>query len=545
VTRVVAGQCPWSGPEDTLIRAATRLTAQLDVPHAAQATLEAVDEMFGARCSWLLLLEPATGTLVSQACHGEAATCFGELRLPRDAGIVGRCFTNRETLFIDDVLTERGWADPPRVYRSGLHSAFLTPLVEHNEPIGVLGLEAPGFTETNPPTGADAARLHALAAHAAVSIRNARRFESVEQERQRLRRLVHERRQLKSEVHHLRDEVHNARAFSRILGDSAAFKVVLEQIRLVAPADTTVLIHGETGTGKELIARVIHAESRRRGSAFVAINCAALPESLVESELFGYERGAFTGAVARKPGKFELADRGTLFLDEIGDLPPPAQAKLLRVLQEGEIQRVGGTRPVAVNVRLIAATNKDLDAAQERGAFRTDLFYRLSVFPIRVPPLRERLDDVPLLAEYFVRYFAERLHKPTEELSREALERLVDYHWPGNVRELQNIIERAVILSTGPVIAPEAIAIRHDTVPTRRSDDREVAPASDEGLVPLCEAERRAILRACHATGWRISGPQGAARLLGLKPTTLHAKMKRLGIRRPTPSIGIVPIRLG
>jgi transcriptional regulator with GAF, ATPase, and Fis domain len=268
-----------------------------------------------------------------------------------------------------------------------------------------------------------------------------------------------------------------------------------------------------------------------------------LPESLVESELFGHEKGAFTGALARKPGKFELADRGTLFLDEIGDLPPEAQAKLLRVLQEREVQRVGGTRPVPINVRLIAATNQDLEDCIRTGRFRQDLFYRLSVFPLRLPPLRERPEDIRSLVSHFVKRFAERQHKPEPHLSREAMELLMAYEWPGNVRELQNIVERAVILARGGIIGEELIPVRAGAAPattpaaqpTAVRDQREERPqGTGSTVVPFSEAERRAILRALDMTGWRISGRGGAADVLGLKPTTLHAKMKKLGIQRPS-----------
>jgi transcriptional regulator with GAF, ATPase, and Fis domain len=273
----------------------------------------------------------------------------------------------------------------------------------------------------------------------------------------------------------------------------------------------------------------------------VAVNCAALPEALVESELFGHEKGAFTGALARKLGKFELADRGTLFLDEIGDLPPEAQAKLLRVLQEREVHRVGGTRPVAVNVRLLAATNQDLASCMQEGRFRPDLYYRLSVFPIRLAPLRERRDDIPLLVNHFVRRFAERLHKPVPSVTPEAMQQFVSYEWPGNVRELQNVVERAVILARGTTIGRDLIVVQPSplraasrphalSIAPRESD---VQPASGV-IVPFSEAERRAILRALDMTGWRISGRGGAAEILGLKPTTLHAKMKKLGIHRPS-----------
>jgi transcriptional regulator with GAF, ATPase, and Fis domain len=329
----------------------------------------------------------------------------------------------------------------------------------------------------------------------------------------------------------------DAHAVSTIVGESEPMRQFFSQIEVVAPADSTVLLVGETGTGKEVVARAIHAGSRRASNPFVPVNCAALPDTLVESELFGHERGAFTGALARKPGKFELADRGTLFLDEIGDLPSEAQAKLLRVLQEREVQRVGGTRPVAVNVRLIAATNQDLAACMEHGRFRTDLYYRLSVFPIRLPPLRERRDDIPVLVRHFVRRFAERLHKPAPNVASGAMAQLIAYDWPGNVRELQNVVERAVILVRGTTIQRNLLAVEHlppNPPPSiAHHEDHHVSrpPAS---LVSFSEAERTAILRALETTGWRISGPNGAADVLGLRPTTLHAKMKKLRIQRPS-----------
>jgi formate hydrogenlyase transcriptional activator len=311
-------------------------------------------------------------------------------------------------------------------------------------------------------------------------------------------------------------------------------------VELVAPADSTVLLLGETGTGKELIARAIHDQSPRRGKPFVAVNCAALPESLVESELFGYEKGAFTGALTRKPGKFELADSGTLFLDEIGDLPAQAQAKLLRVLQEREVQRVGSTRGVPINVRLISATNQDLRVGMQSGQFRQDLFYRLSVFPIRVPALRERIEDIPRLATHFLRRFAERQHTPVPRLADGVCEQLMAYDWPGNVRELQNVIERAVIIAHGGLIESNSILLRASEVaaaataaaPAPEPRPVEIRPGGN--VLRFADAERHVICRALELAGWRISGSGGAAESLGLKPTTLHAKMKRLGIRRPS-----------
>jgi formate hydrogenlyase transcriptional activator len=335
------------------------------------------------------------------------------------------------------------------------------------------------------------------------------------------------------------------------LGTSAAFRDVLAQIDLVAPADTTVLLVGETGTGKELVARTIHGASRRHGQPFVAVNCAAIPEALIESELFGHEKGAFTGALMRKPGKFEMADRGTMLLDEIGDLPAQAQAKLLRVLQEREVQRVGATKPVPINVRLIAATNRDLEACIEGGVFRPDLFYRLSVFPIHLPPLRDRREDIPVLAAHFLDVFSRQQHKAVPEFAPGVIDRLVEYEWPGNIRELQNVIERAVILARGPLITEVPVALRRNSepvpsavttasgsyAPSAPHSSLPSAPAPEpqsSNVIPFFEAERRAIVRALEITGWRISGSGGAAEVLGLKPTTLHAKMKKLGVRRPS-----------
>jgi formate hydrogenlyase transcriptional activator len=273
-----------------------------------------------------------------------------------------------------------------------------------------------------------------------------------------------------------------------------------------------------------VLARRIHDRSPRGGGPFVPVNCAALPEALVESALFGHEKGAFTGATARTAGKFEVADGGTLFLDEIGDLPADAQAKLLRVLQDSKVERVGGTQPVAVDVRVIAATNQDLEVAVAAGTFRSDLYFRLSVFPVAVPALRERAADVPLFARHFVERYARKLRRPAREVSDEALQRLLDYDWPGNVRELQNVIERAVILTAGRRVTTEAIWLPRLPRPTT------TAPVA---VTTLAEADRRAIRAALDAAGGRVSGPDGAADRLGTKPTTLHAKMKKLGITRP------------
>jgi formate hydrogenlyase transcriptional activator len=310
----------------------------------------------------------------------------------------------------------------------------------------------------------------------------------------------------------------------QIVGTNPQLLDAIRQAELVAPLNSTVLLLGETGTGKELLARLIHERSARVGRPFVAINCAALPPALIESELFGHEKGAFTSAVSAKSGLFELAHRGTLFLDEIGDLPLKAQAKLLRVLQDGHVQRIGSVHTAPVDVRVITATNQDLGTAIRQKHFRTDLFYRISTFPIRLPPLRDRLTDVPLLARHFVCTIGIALRKDPIEFEKDALDHLTSRAWPGNIRELHNVIERAVILAAGPRIGLDLVM----------AGNRFHLPTADpDKAIPLADAERQAILTALAVASWRISGRRGAAELLQVKATTLHAKMRKLGIRRP------------
>ena len=328
--------------------------------------------------------------------------------------------------------------------------------------------------------------------------------------------------ELESQNVYLREELEVERSFGDMVGDSRPMRDVFKSIELVAPTDSTVLVLGETGTGKELIARAIHEASRRRRGVLVKVNCAALPPTLIESELFGHERGAFTGAVQQKKGRFELAHRGTIFLDEVGELRLEMQAKLLRVLQEQEVERVGGTQTVKVDVRVIAATNRDLAEGVRAGTFRADLYYRLNIFPLRVPPLRERLDDIPLLAAHFVRCFAERMGKPAVRIAPPTLAQLGRYGWPGNVRELANVIERAVILCHGSVISDEHVAALQPPA---------AAPIAE--FPTLEEIERQHLLRALEQTGGVLAGPNGAARLLGMSRSTAWSRMRRLGITPP------------
>jgi formate hydrogenlyase transcriptional activator len=316
------------------------------------------------------------------------------------------------------------------------------------------------------------------------------------------------------------DQDRNPRRFEQIIGNSPALELVLEQVEQVAPTDSTVLIQGETGTGKELVARAIHNLSARCGRPFIKLNCAAIPFDLLESELFGHERGAFTGAIAQKIGRFELADKGTLFLDEVGDIPPGLQPKLLRVLQEQEFERLGSTRTHRVDVRLVAATNRNLVDMVKRSQFRSDLYYRLNVFPIPLPPLRARSEDIPALVEHFVEIYARRMNKPIEHIPPQTMSALTSYQWPGNIRELQNFIERSVILSSGNVLCPPLASLR--------------AAAEIESLeaVTLEDAERDHIRKILEQTRWVVAGPKGAAARLGIKRSTLYFRMQKLGISR-------------
>ena len=316
------------------------------------------------------------------------------------------------------------------------------------------------------------------------------------------------------------DEGSYGRRFEQVIGSSPALEDVLEQVERVAPTDSTVLIQGETGTGKELIAHAIRNLSSRCGRPFVRLNCAAIPLDLLESELFGHEKGAFTGAIAQKVGRFELADKGTLFLDEVGDIPPALQPKLLRVLQEQEFERLGSTRTHQVDVRLVAATNRDLAEMVNRGQFRSDLYYRLNVFPVLLPPLRARPEDVPALVIHFVEVFGRRMGRKIEHIPAETMSALNSYHWPGNIRELQNLIERAVILSRDGVLP--------NPLPTTGTQPV-TAPTA---VTTLRESERSLILQTLEEVGWVIGGPKGAAARLGLKRTTLIHKMQKQGIYR-------------
>lgn len=437
-------------------------------------------------------------------------------RFPVGERKVGKIAATGEPIEIFGITKDSSWiARPDWAEREHIRGFLGQPLICGDETLGVLAV----FTRDKP--SADEVQwLRMVADHAAMSILNARAFEEISRLRKRL--------QLESD--YLRREIVEARAMGEIVGQSDALKRVVRQIELVAPTDANVLILGESGTGKELVAREIHKHSPRRQQPLLKVNCASIPADLFESEFFGHVKGAFTGALNDRAGRFEAADGGTLFLDEVGEIPLSLQSKLLRTLQEGQFERVGEERTRQVDVRIVAATNRNLDAEVASGQFRHDLYYRLNVFPIEIAPLRHRKEDIAPLAALFLKRAADKFNRPGLRLSRANLETLLAYDWPGNVRELQNIIERAVIVSSGK-------QLYFDTITGR--EKRRASVATVSGQLPevlterqMRELERRNIEEALKRSGGRIYGPQGAAQLLELPPTTLSARIKSLGIRK-------------
>ena len=430
--------------------------------------------------------------------------------IPRAGSAVGWVFDHQQIHIRPFLRVKRIFLEDESYLEEGLGRMINLPLLVGDACLGTLNI---GSVQDGDPDPGDVEFLGQVAKQIALAIDHVRAYEQIERLRQQL---VRENEYLVQEI----KQTHN---FGEMVGKGQAFRKALNRAEAVGPTSTTVLITGETGTGKELLARAIHELSPRRNKPFVRVNCAALPMGLVESELFGHERGAFTGADQRRSGRFELAHDGTLFLDEIGELPLEAQAKLLRVLEDGLVDRIGGMQPVAVDVRVIAATNADLVLASSEGRFRSDLYYRLHVFPIVLPPLRERPEDIPLLANHFLEHYRLKLKRPYLALSFESMSRLCRYAWPGNVRELQNVIERAVILARSSTVEVEADLVA-----------RQDAEAQAESPVNLVEMERQHILSVLKRTHWRIYGPHGAAAQLGLNPSTLRSRLKKLGLSRPT-----------
>ncbi|MGB8986684.1 MAG: sigma 54-interacting transcriptional regulator [Candidatus Sulfotelmatobacter sp.] len=423
---------------------------------------------------------------------------------PIAGSVIGTVFRAGEPVILDLCNEQLAPHVGTHVRAEGLESGCALPLISRGRTVGVLTL-ASRFENSIRPEDADF--LMRAAGQLAIAIENRLAYREVAELKDKLAQ----------EKLYLEDEIRGELDFEGIVGQSSALRHVLNLVETVAPSDSTVLLLGETGTGKELIARAIHERSRRKERTFVKLNCAAIPTGLLESELFGHERGAFTGAIAQKIGRLELADQGTLFLDEVGDIPIEIQPKLLRALQEREFERLGSNRTKQVDVRLVAATNRDLEKMMEDREFRSDLYYRLNVFPIRIPPLRERPDDIPLLVRYFTQKYGRRMQKQIESIPAEALKKLSLWHWPGNIRELENFIERSVILTRGTALQAPIAELGHNSTHAPVASTREAN-------------ERDEIVRFLKMTNGRVAGPDGAAARMDVKRTTLVSRMKRLGI---------------
>jgi len=507
--------------QQQLARERDRLRVLLEVNNALVSTLD-LRQLFHVIASSLrrvlhheytslALLDPKTNRLRVRALDfsGGQGLIHEEMSVPLEKSPAGEAFSARLPQRYTRADLERFDSDiTRRLIAEGVRAECCVPLITRERVLGTLNVAS--FRDSAFPQE-DQDLLSQVGAQVAIAVENALAFQEIAELKNKLT----------EEKLYLEDEIRTEHNFEEIVGESPVLKSLLSQLQTVAPTDSTVLITGETGTGKELIARALHNLSARRDRTFVKINCAAIPTGLLESELFGHEKGAFTGAIAQKLGRFELADKGTLFLDEVADIPLELQPKLLRVLQEQEFERLGSTRTRHVDVRVVAATNSDLARMVEKGAFRSDLFYRLNVFPLAVPPLRERREDIATLVRYFVQRYARRMNRHIETVSTETIAALERYHWPGNVRELENLIERAVILSPSPVL--------HIPLSELKSNP----DGHTAGLPTLAEAERDHILRALEESKWVLGGPKGAAALLGMKRTTLQSRMQKLGISRP------------
>ncbi len=492
-----------------LLNVNNAVVAHLDTESLFQAISGSLRHTLQVDLASIMIWDPESNRLRRRSVDLEGSRQLsGEDPLvPLEGTQPGEAFLTRKPV----VMTRRDLEDESypfirQLAMQGYRSGCTVPLLSGDRVLGTLNVAS----RREEVTADEVTLMEQVAGQIAIALDNAAAYSRIEELNERLA----------EEKLYLKDEIRNNYFFEEIVGRSAAIHAVLRQVETVAPSDSTVLICGETGTGKELIARAIHNLSSRRQNAFVKVNCAAIPTGLLESELFGHEKGAFTGAIAQRIGRFELSHRGTIFLDEVGDISLELQPKLLRVLQEREFERLGSGRTIRVDVRLVAATNADLLQMVEERKFRADLYYRLNVFPVVVPPLRERREDIPLLVSYFTQQYSARMGKEIAAIPSEAMEHLVRYSWPGNIRELQNLVERAVILSAGPTLKVPLEMLRMK---------REPSPAAGS----LEEAERNHILQVLHETNWVLSGPNGAAMRLGLKRPTLQFRMKKLGIARP------------
>jgi formate hydrogenlyase transcriptional activator len=447
------------------------------------------------------------------------------MEFDRKASVSAWVFDHQQPAVRRDLEMEQRYGNDKRLVAEGLKSDCVVPLIVRGKSIGTLNV---GSVAKDQYSKEDAEFLQEIANQVALAFENMRAYEQI----------AALKAKLEKENIYLREELRTEHNFEEIVGNSPTLLAVLHAVEQVAATDSSVLIYGETGTGKELIARAIHNRSLRRDRALVSVNCSAISAGLVESELFGHTRGAFTGAVERRVGRFELADGGTIFLDEVGELSLETQAKLLRVLQEHEFEPVGSSRSLHADVRVIAATNRNLREAVQAGQFRSDLFYRLSVFPLELPPLRERRSDIPQLVAFFVSRFAKRLNKDVEGVSQESMDNLINYQWPGNIRELQNVIERAVVISTNPILHLEEnlvpVAASVGGLVTQKTVAQEIQTTESESshFPTLEELERSHILAALQQTHGVVDGPKGAAKMLNLHPNTLRHRMDKLGIKR-------------
>src|SRR5580693_5898236 len=506
------------------------LVSTRELPELFRGIVSSLEKVIHHDYTSLALRDSASGLLKIHALDFSSRPGLfqQEITVPLETTPSGICFTTAQPLLARGAEIDRFSNEIIRALRAeGVQTICCVPLITQGRTFGTLNL-ASRREDAFPHQ--DVELLQQVAAQIAIAVENALAFKQIDKLKDKLA----------GEKLYLEEEIRSEFNFEEIVGDSPALKRALAQVELVAPAGTAVLVTGDTGTGKELIARAIHNLSPRRERTFVKINCAAIPSGLLESELFGHERGAFTGALTQKIGRFELADRGTLFLDEVSDLPLELQPKLLRVLQEQEFERLGSNQTQRVDVRIVAATNGDLAKLVAERAFRSDLYYRLNVFPIHIPALRERPEDIPLLVRYFVQKFSRRLNKSVAYVPAEAMEALVGYAWPGNIRELENFIERAVLLSPGKELRVLVSELKSNDVANLAAASAPGADSSSStsltsstSISTLEDAERQHILRALRQTEWRIAGPRGAAVVLGMKRTTLQARMRKLGIRRP------------
>lgn len=508
----------------TLLEISNLMAANLIEPALVSSICEALNRVVHFDAAGLILDLPGKKTFRVVAIAGkhipqQFASPGKELR--RDEMRAGLAFDRQLPVIVNDIRDipkEEKYGDDRLLEAAGMRSRCLVPLLCQGKRIGVLGLasKSEGFYND-----ADTEFIGEVANQVALAVQNMKAYEEI----------ADLKAQLEQENIYFQEEIRREHNFKEIIGNSPELLKLLSKVESAAPTDANVLIFGETGSGKELIAHAIHGRSRRNKRPLVKVNCAAMPAGLVESELFGHVKGAFTGASQARVGRFELADGGTLFLDEVGEMPLETQVKLLRVLQEQQFEPVGSSRTIKVDVRIIAATNRDLGKAVQSGQFRSDLFYRLNVIPLRVPSLRERRSDIPAMVNFFLEQFSKRTGKTSQGVTQETMKLLVDYPWPGNIRELQNVIERGIVLSKCPILSLDA-----DLLPLSESDEsaaeEKFSMLEPDAATSLKEVERQHILRVLNKTEWLISGPNGASLILDLHPNTLRSRMKKLGIQR-------------